>query len=402
MPRWRAGAAPDWRRSTRRATSQPVFGWLRRLLGRGAGSPSRALRGPATPQVAPSPAGAAGHGTPGPTPLDPVDVDLAEDDPFAPFAKALGLEAPREPPPLEEAQELEELELAAKVLEHCRKNRLGPASSPTLSLRILNLVASPNAEISELARIISADPALSAGVLNVANSVLFRGLDEIETVRDAVTRLGLDEVGRVAGALSAKSLFNPKLKQELATFGPRFTGLYRRAITVATAAATLAMRTRARSDRTYLGGMLHDVGRTVALRSVALLHLDGQVTLGVGSPRLDRVLDRVHVELGAELHQEWQLPQYLTVLAVRHHDPEIPADEEFRDLHVVRLAGAVYDLRAEPELAWRASREILQSAGALHLDANGVRALAAELRQAEEKVSTTFGLDGAAPPGRRG
>jgi putative nucleotidyltransferase with HDIG domain len=332
-----------------------------------------------------------------------VDVDLDVDDPFAPFARALGVEVPPEPPALVEEAELEELELAARVLDHCRRHKLGPASSPTLSLRILNLVASPGAEIAELSRIISADPALSAGILNVANSAYFRGVDEIETVRDAVTRLGLDEVGRVAGALSAKSLFNPKLKLELATFGPRFTGLYRRAVTVATAAATLAMRCRARSDRAYLGGMLHDVGRTVALRSVALLHLDHQVALGVGSPRLDRVLDRIHVELGAELHQEWQLPQYLTVLAVRHHDAEIPADEEFRDLHVVRLAAATYDLRAEPDLAWRASREIVQSAAALRVDPNGVRALAAELRQAEEKVSATFGLEGAAPApaGRR-
>jgi HD-like signal output (HDOD) protein len=369
-----------------------MSGWLRRLLGLAAGGPPHAPRVPATSGAASTPAVQPAPGPPG-----SVDVDLTEDDPFAPFGKALGVAVPSEPPPLAEEEELEELELAARVLEHCRRNKLGPASSPTLSLRILNLVASPNAEISELARIISADPALSAGVLNVANSAYFRGLDEIETVRDAVTRLGLDEVGRVAGALSAKSLFNPKLKQELATFGPRFTSLYRRAVTVASAAATLAMRCRARSDRTYLGGMLHDVGRTVALRSLALLQLEHQVTLEAGSPRLERVLDRVHVELGAELHQEWQLPQYLTVLAVRHHDAEIPSDEEFRDLHVVRLAAAVHDLRAEPGFAWRASREIVQSAGALRVDPNGVRFLAAELRQAEEKVNTTFGLDRPAP-----
>jgi putative nucleotidyltransferase with HDIG domain len=373
-----------------------VLGWLRRLLGPGSGPPPKEPHVPATPGAASAPA-APVEGSTAPAPSDGADAA----DPFTPFARALGVPVPAEPAPLGEEEELAELELAARLLDHCRRNKLGPASSPTLSLRILNMVASPGAEISELARIIAADPALSAGVLNVANSAWFRGVDEVETVRDAVTRLGLDEVGRVAGALSAKSLFNPRLRQEQATFGPRFTALYRRAITVATAAAALAMRTRARSDRCYLGGMLHDVGRTVALRSVALLHLEHQAAPGLGDPLLDRVLDRVHVELGAELHQEWQLPQYLTVLAVRHHDAGIPADEEFRDLHVVRLAAATYDLRTEPATAWRASREIVQSAGALRLDANGVRALAAELRMAEEKVSTTFGLDAAAPSARR-
>jgi putative nucleotidyltransferase with HDIG domain len=308
---------------------------------------------------------------------------------------------PPQPPALGEEEDLQELERCGRILEDCRRNKLGPASAPTMSLRILNLVASPGAEISELARIISADPALSAGILNVANSAFFRGVDEIETVREAVTRLGLDEVGRVAGALSAKSLFNPKLKLELQAFGPRFSHLYHRSVTVATAAAALAMRVRARSDRAYLGGLLHDVGRTVALRAVSDLARAGTLGLAPDDPRIERAIDRVHVEVGAELHQEWALPQYLTVLAVRHHDEAIPADAEFLDLHVVRLTAAVHDLRADPAAAWRASREIVQSAAALRLDANGVRALAADLRQAEEKVRSSFGLDGPAPAARR-
>lgn len=384
-----------------------MLGWLRRLLGWGTPDtssrptvqPRSAATGGVPPVAVPAPPGgvtpAAGEApAPGRAADDP---EASEALAFAPFAAALGVPVPEAPAPLEEADELAELELAARLLDHCRRHKLGPASSPSLSLRLLNLVAAPDAEISELARVISADPALSAGVLNVANSAFYRGLDESQTVRDAVTRLGLDEVGRVAGALSAKTLFNPRLKQEQQAFGPRFTALYRRAVTVGTGAAALAMRQPgARSDRAYLGGMLHDVGRSVALRAVALLSLDGAVALALGSPRLERLLDQVHLELGGELHQEWQMPQYLTVLAVRHHDLAIPADPEFLDLHVVRLAAAVYDLKAEPASAWRAARELVQSAAALRLDPNAVRALASELAQAEQRVATTFGLEGGA------
>jgi HD-like signal output (HDOD) protein len=329
-----------------------------------------------------------------PGPAAPVaEADGPSSDPFAPFARALGIPVPRPPEPLGEDEEARDLELAQKVLSHCRAHKLGPASAPTLSLRILNLVASPTVEISELSRVIAADPALSAGVLNVANSAFYRGLSEVETVREAVTRLGLDEVGRVAGALSAKSLFNPRLKLELQAYGPRFTSLYRRAITVAQAAAAQALRRPGvRSDRAYLGGMLHDVGRTVALRSLALLSLEGTIRIGADDARVDRVADLVHVELGGELHQEWQLPQYLTVLAVRHHDEVVPADPEFVELHLVRLAGALHDLKAEPRHAARAAREIVQSGAALRMDPNAVRALLAELRQAEEKVVVAFGL----------
>ena len=328
--------------------------------------------------------------------------DPVASDPFAPFASALGIETPPEPAPLSPEDEAEDGRVAALVRERFAASRPEPSSFPAVALQILNLAARPEAEVEEMARLVARDPALSAGVLSVANSPVHRGLMEVETTREAVARLGLDELGRVAAAVSARTLFSPRHRAEQAAFGARFTDLFGHAVAVGSAAASVALgRPGARADRVYLGGLLHDVGKALALSALASLVVDGKLS-ALAPERVERVLDQLHVELGGEAHQIWALPQYLTVLAVRHHDPEIPADEEFRDLHVVRLAGAVYDLRAEPELAWRASREILQSAGALHLDANGVRALAAELRQAEEKVSTTFGLDGAAPPGRRG
>jgi HD-like signal output (HDOD) protein len=358
-----------------------VLTWIRRVLGEEGGdgkvrrAPVRAPRARAPRPPAPAEVG------------EPV----GSDDPFAPFARALGLEVPadgaeaREPAP-------DDLRLAEQVLEHFRKNRPGPASAPSLSLRVLNLVASAKADLSEMVRLISADAALSAGVLTVANSASYRGLDEIDTVRAAVVRLGLDEVARVAGAVSARSLFNPRLKAELSTHGARYGALFHRALTVATGAAMLTLGRRdGRSDRAYLGGILFDVGKAIALRSVAALEL-----AAAAPAQVDRVLELVHLEVGGECHQEWNLPQYLTVIAVRHHDLEVPADPEFVDLHAVRLCSALLDLRL-PALAARAAREIGQSARALGLEPPAVRALDAELRRAAVRVGTAFGVEAAEP-----
>ena len=348
----------------------------------GAGAPPRAARPPP-----PGPAAGTAEGRP-------------DGDPFDPFARALGFEPPRRAPPSALAEEVDgageaeaaELALAERVLEHFRRNRPGPAAAPSLSLRLLNLVASPRAEVGEMVRLISADPALAAGVLTVANSVAYRGREEIETVRAAVVRLGMAEVARVAGAVGARSLFHPRLKAELAAHGARYAGLFHRALTVASGAAALTLqRPGGRSDRAYLGGMLFDVGKSIALRSLAALAAQP------GAPPLDpatadRVLDRVHVEVGGECHQEWNLPRYLTVIAVRHHDPAIPPDPEFAELHAVRLCGALLDLR-EPSVAARAAGEIVQSARALALDPLAVRAVDAELRSAAQRAASAFGMD---------
>jgi hypothetical protein len=63
--------------------------------------------------------------------------------------------------------------------------------------------------------------------------------DEAESVRDAVARIGVEQAGRVAGALAAKSLFSPRMKQEFAAFADRWDGLFRRSGTVATTSAEL-------------------------------------------------------------------------------------------------------------------------------------------------------------------
>jgi HD-like signal output (HDOD) protein len=373
-----------------------MAGLLRRLTAwLGGGPAAEAARRPAPPSArAPSPADA----PPPPAPAPPGAPAEATATPFAPFAKALGVPEPAAPPAGDEgeaAEDPQELELSERILEHFRANRLGPASAPSLSLRILSLVAAPEPDVGELSRLVSADPALTAGVLQVANSAAYRGLMEVETVRDAIVRLGFDEVARVAGALSARSLFNPRMRAEIARYRASFAALYHRALTVANAAAWEAMQVRGgRADRAFLGGMLHDVGKSVALRSVAALSLEKRLQVPTGGPALDRLLDRVHLEVGAESHQEWGLPQYLTVIAVRHHDREIPSDAEFADLHAVRLAGAIADLRGEPAVAHRAAAELVQSAGALGRSPLQVRSLAAELRDGEQRVTASFGLDG--------
>jgi putative nucleotidyltransferase with HDIG domain len=304
---------------------------------------------------------------------------------FASFAQALGIEPPADPLPLSPEEEREDARLATLILERFAKARPEPASFPAIALRILNLVASPEAEVVELATLVSRDPALSAGVLSVANSVVFRGLMEVETVREAAVRLGLAEVGKIAAAVSARTLFSPRLRAEQTAFGERWQVLFRHSVAVGSAAAAFAQRhPGARADRVYLGGLLHDVGKSLALRILAGAFVERRIAAPEAA-RLERVLDRVHVELGGEAHQAWALPQYLTVICVRHHDDAVPGDPELVDLHFVRLTSAVADL-GEPAFAARAGREIAQSAAALRLDPYEVRALAAEVRQAHERT----------------
>lgn len=290
----------------------------------------------------------------------------------------------------------DEAATAEAVLAHFDAHRPGPASFPSISLKILEQVRDPKVDAAGLARTIEMDAALSSGVLVLANSAVFRGLSKVETLREAVTRLGLGEVARIAAALSTRSLYR-SVRTEFELFGPTWNRLFYHAVTVARAGADLArMRKLGDPDRVFLGGMLHDVGKSLALRSLAALLLEDRVPQhDAGS--VDHILHHVHVQVGAEAHREWGLPAGLAAIAEWHHLPEIASGKEQADLHVVRLTSALELARTAPGVSPAAPAEVMGSARALGLGPRRVQSLRTSLAENGEWVKMLFGEETGGP-----
>ncbi|HYD40541.1 MAG TPA: HDOD domain-containing protein [Anaeromyxobacter sp.] len=290
----------------------------------------------------------------------------------------------------------EEAATAEAVLEHFEDHRPGPASFPSIALKILEQVRDPRVDAAGLARTIEMDAALSSGLLVLANSAVFRGLSRVETLREAVTRLGLGEVARTAAALSTRSLYR-SVQTEFELFGPIWNRLFYHAVTVARAGADLArLRKLGDPDRVFIGGMLHDVGKSLALRSLAALLLEDEVRQ-LDLPAVERVLHDVHVPIGVEAHREWGLPANLAAIAEWHHLPDIAAGPEQTELHVVRLTSALELLRTAPGLSPAAPAEVIGSARALGLGPARVRALRTALAEHGAWVKMLFGEETGGP-----
>ena len=372
-------------------------GWLDRLLRRKRAEPPPASRtaAAASPEAAAPAKRTTAIAQPAPSvsthaaALAPTQEHRPGDDAHG-YLAALQLEPAPTPKEIEPADvadlerrleaEAAEQRLAGRLLEHFRAHRSGPSSLPQLALRILNLVADPDADPGELAQLVSRDPAIAAGVLRVANSAAYPQGSPAQTVRDAINRIGLRELARIAGTLSAGALFNPKARAEFATYGAFFQEQYQHATATSMAASSLAMSVpHARSDRAFLAGLLHDVGAPIALRSLAALAQDDAGLRALAPEQVRRLIQKVHVEIGGEVHQEWGLPDFATVVCVRHHDAVVPTGPEFADLHTVRLSSALLQARALPPDAARLA-EIVQSALSLGLSRFQLRSFEAEVR----------------------
>jgi HD-like signal output (HDOD) protein len=364
--------------SAHTSSERGIVGWFRRLFGAKASPGPLAAEKPANTNTNAAPEASAD-----------VDDAWSEHTPgFAPHARALALTF-RLPEPLSEAQQAQVAQLVAAVMDAASSSEDAvPSSLPSAALRMLNLAARSDVEVAELASAIHQDAALTAAVLRVASSAA-QGAGQVNTVRDAVVRLGVTESARVAAAVAAKTLFSPRSKQAFALFGALFNELNVATMSAAGGAAYLAMdRGVGRSDLAYLGGMLHDVGRSLGLSVLATLSLSDRAPRELDPLVLQQVLEEVHVPLGTLAIERWALPEYLLELCASHHDARVP--ESASETHLVRVVSGLILLRARPQPLERLY-ELEQSVEVLRMTPLQTRALDAELRRRASQVRLALG-----------
>jgi HD-like signal output (HDOD) protein len=88
----------------------------------------------------------------------------------------------------------EDYQQVLKLIE----KELSLPSPPAIAVHILNAVKKDDAALTELAEIISTDPALTAKMLRVANSGIFTCNGEITNINRAISVLGTNTIKNIA------------------------------------------------------------------------------------------------------------------------------------------------------------------------------------------------------------
>ncbi len=254
-----------------------------------------------------------------------------------------------------------------------------PPVFPSIALEVIELARQEHADANDLVRAINRDPSLTARVLRMANSAYAnRGL-EVTSARDAVTRLGFREVANVAAAAATRTLFvaGNSGSDPAIVLGARQVWVH--SLASALSASWLAMECRADSQRAFLGGMLHDVGKTMALRALARLVERGEFPTVDPGTIVGPVLEACHVEMGLMMARAWGLPEAVVRACGEHHRTNRGPHED-PVLHVVRTVSGMATLHLEP--SWSPDRlwEAQESALLLRLDRFRIRSAAAQVR----------------------
>ena len=186
--------------------------------------------------------------------------------------------------------------------------------------QLLLMLHDEDVDLKRVAEVAGRDPALTATVLRLANSVAYRGVCHVRQLDQALVRLGRRTTRSLVLTQSVKGT-------AIQTGGPERTlgeELWRRSLGSAIVLSHLADHCKLAEDEAFLVGLLHDVGMLGVLKVV---HGFTQST-GRGVPRsiFDALCGEWHEHLGLRLADAWNLPDPLPELVGKHHQD--PADDD--------------------------------------------------------------------------
>jgi len=137
-------------------------------------------------------------------------------------------------------------------------------SFPDIALRVRQALADENVSADKVVRVVSAEPALAARLLQIANSAALNFSGRAVTdLRTAVARLGFNMVRSAAIAFALSQL---KKVDALRGLEKPLDELWRRSAAVAAMSHVVARRlTKVNPDTALLAGLLHGIGELYIL-----------------------------------------------------------------------------------------------------------------------------------------
>lgn len=221
------------------------------------------------------------------------------------------------------------------IIDDLENDRLPLPTLPEVAVRVRATVDDFDATIRDVAEIIITDAALSARIIQVANSALYRGMSSADNVQSAVTRMGLNTVKTLATSLVMKQLFqatNPVVDKYLHKFWKLSTD-------VAALTAVLAKSyTRLEPDSALLAGLTHSIGV-----SPILVKAESDPALLNNTELLDQLIFDLYPTVGAAILQQWDFPPAMVQVPEQHLDihRENDGPADFTDLVQVALIETV-------------------------------------------------------------
>lgn len=212
---------------------------------------------------------------------------------------------------------------------------------PVIAHKLTAIAGSGDADAGQIGEVLRYDPALTANVLKAANSAFLGFSEPVDSVTEAIFRMGTNWVFQTA----LSSLIYSNLKRPAEGYGLSAEELWKHSAAVALMSDNLRkLLSIKEAGATFTAALLHDIGKIALARYVGESFDEIQAEVeshDYSFERAERAIITIdHAEAGALVAENWGFSEHV-VRAIRyHHDPD-EAEEPSQLTDVVHIADAV-------------------------------------------------------------
>ncbi len=212
---------------------------------------------------------------------------------------------------------------------------------PAIPQRILGLIHDPITSMSDLAEVVNEDSAIAMKVLRISNSVLYKGTQEVTDLQVACARLGMKNLANIVHAVANGNLYrtpDPAMREIIKQ-------LWSHALATAHCADKIAAQTPQVDQRTtFIGGLVHDVGKLVLFDAITKKYRGNVGRLKESPEILVKVMDQFRSIAGLHVVLHWKMPQEFAFTTFFNSAPSrCPDPKWIATCHVLALASDMAD-----------------------------------------------------------
>ncbi|MCW8956861.1 MAG: HDOD domain-containing protein [Gammaproteobacteria bacterium] len=174
---------------------------------------------------------------------------------------------------------------------------------PEVALKIRDAIESENNSAQQISDMLSQDASLSARLIQVANSPLYRSRNPIEDLQMAITRLGIKMVRDLVVSLAMKQIYQATSD----VLDEHFRNAWNTSVEVAAISRMLATTVGINPEQALLAGLIHNIG---SLPIVVLAEDDDE--LFQDSVALGNMIWELQGKVGEMILSSWNFPESMT------------------------------------------------------------------------------------------
>ncbi len=217
---------------------------------------------------------------------------------------------------------------------------------PATVASILKVTQSDKTGASDLAKIIKSDPAISAEVLKVSNSIYYASRSKrIMDVKDAIIRIGFTQTKNIAMSLSVLKVMTNKNYET----GFDHIEFWFHCLGTSIVCERIAKKTRMISqEEAFIAGLLHDMGILLFnefFNDIFLSILEKSTEEGLRFYDCEHdILGFSHIDLTIILLEQWQFPEELLIGIKNLYLPNSLSEDMLKETPIPALVEIAEDI----------------------------------------------------------